>query len=106
VLKNIERTVQAFSVGWVSADWKVGARAVAASARWHVGLNLADVRFTLAVLKKDRHSELSTRVFNGTGRIVELRGVIGHMKFNAPNSIDSSHTGSLPTPTVRADISF
>jgi hypothetical protein len=68
------------------------------------GLYVADIRLTFADLERDRHSELSMRVFNGTGRVVEFSGLSGHIKFNASNNADPSLTGDLPTPAARPDM--
>jgi hypothetical protein len=67
-------------------------------------LYVCDIRVTFDGLKNDRHSELTMRVFNGTGRIVEFSGLIsGHIKFSAPNNTDPSRMGDLPTPAMRPD---
>jgi hypothetical protein len=69
------------------------------------GLYVSDIRFSFASLEKDRHSEISMRVFNGTGRIVEFSGLSGYIKFNAPNNADPSRSrGDLPTPSARPDM--
>jgi hypothetical protein len=61
------------------------------------------MRFTFADLK-DRYSELTMRVFNGTGRVVEFSGhITGRIKFSAPNNTDPSRLGDLPTPAMRSD---
>jgi hypothetical protein len=67
-------------------------------------LYVCDIRFTFADLEKDRHSEISMRVFNGTGSVVEFSGLIsGRIKFSAPNNTDPSRMGDLPTPAMRPD---
>ncbi len=67
------------------------------------GLYVCDMRFSLTELS-DRHSELTMRVFNGTGRTVEFSGRLsGCIKFNAPNNSDHSSIGNLPTPSMRSD---
>jgi hypothetical protein len=60
------------------------------------GLNVADIRLTFGDLEKDRHSELTIRVFNGTGRVIELGNLSGHIKFNAPNNTDPSRMETCP----------
>lgn len=67
------------------------------------GLYVSDIRFTFATLT-ERYSELSMRVFNGTGCTVEFLGLSGHIKFSAPNTSDPSRMGDLPTPSTRADM--
>jgi hypothetical protein len=69
----------------------------------HAGLYVCDMRLTFADLEKDRHSELTMRVFNGTGRVVEFSNLSGHVKFNAPNNTDPARMGILPTPALRPD---
>src|SRR5262249_34240369 len=69
----------------------------------HAGLYVAEVRFTFDTLKDDRHSELTMRIFNGTGRIIDLMNLSGQIKFNAPNNKDPSQMGELPTPALRSD---
>ena len=66
-------------------------------------LYVGEIRFTLSELEKDRHSELTMRVFNGSGRVVEIGKVSGHIKFNAPNTTDPTRTGELPPPALRHD---
>jgi hypothetical protein len=67
------------------------------------GLYVSDIRFTFADLK-DRHSELTMRVFNGAGRDAEFSGLItGRIKFSAPNNSDPSRMGDFPTPAMRPD---
>jgi len=67
----------------------------------NASLNVRDIRFSFADLKEDRHSELIIRVFNGSGRIVELSNVSGQIKFAAPNNNDPFRMGVLPTPSTR-----
>jgi hypothetical protein len=67
------------------------------------GLYVCGIRFSFGDLQKDRHSELTMRVFNGTCRVVEFSGLSGHIKFNAPNNVDPSRMGDLPTPALRPD---
>ena len=76
----------------------------ASSPTLRAGLYVSDIRFTFASLEKDRHSEISMRVFNGTNRVIEFCSLSGHIKFNAPNNADPSRTGDLPTPSVRPDM--
>ena len=61
----------------------------AESMRTAIGLAMfsKDLR-ELAHLEKDRHSELTMCVFNGTGRVVEFHNLQGQVKFNAPNNTD------------------
>jgi hypothetical protein len=66
-------------------------------------LYVGDIRFNFAELTTDRHSDLTMRVFNGSGRIVELANVSGQLKLNAPNNTDPTRMGTLPTPAVRHD---
>jgi hypothetical protein len=68
------------------------------------GLYVSDIRLTFANLVAERHSEISMRVFNGTGRVVKFSGLSGHIKFTSPNSANPSHMGDLPTPSTRADM--
>ena len=67
------------------------------------GLHVSDMRFSFTDLQKDRHSELTMRVFNGTGSVVEFYKLHGQITFNAPNNTDPSRMGTLPTPTLRSD---
>ena len=67
------------------------------------GLYVSDIRLTFASLS-ERHSEISMRVFNGTGRVLEFSGLSGRIKFNAPNNSDPSRMGELPTPSTRAEM--
>jgi hypothetical protein len=66
-------------------------------------LYVCDIRFTFADLKKNRHSEVTMRVFNGSGRVVQFVTLSGKIKFNAPNSSDPDKMGELPTPALRPD---
>lgn len=68
------------------------------------GLHVCEMRFTFADLKKDRHSEWTMRVFNGTGSVVEFSNLLGQVKFNAPNNTNPDCMGTLPTPVLRPDI--
>jgi hypothetical protein len=67
------------------------------------GLYVADIRLTLRTLKKDRHSELTMRVFNGTGRVIEFVRLSGQIKFSVPNTADPNLKGELPEPSLRPD---
>jgi hypothetical protein len=67
------------------------------------GLYVSDIRLTFASLA-ERHSEISMRVFNGTGCVVEFSGLSGRIKFTSPNSADPSCMGDLPAPSTRADM--
>ncbi len=67
------------------------------------GLYMADPRFTFTELETDRHSEFTMRVFNGSGREVEIASVSGQITFNAPNNTNPAYMGTLPTPALRAD---
>jgi hypothetical protein len=67
------------------------------------GLYVGEVRFTFDTLRDDRYSELTMRIFNGTGRIIELMNLSGQIKFDAPNNKDPSQMGELPTPALRSD---
>lgn len=67
------------------------------------GLYVCDMRFTFADLEKDRHSEVTMRVFNGTGSAVEFHNPQGQIKFNAPNDKDRDCMGTLPAPALRHD---
>jgi hypothetical protein len=62
------------------------------------------VRFTFDDLEKNRRGELTMRIFNGTGRVVEFANMSGQIKFNAPNNADPARKGALPTPTLRHDV--
>jgi hypothetical protein len=66
-------------------------------------LYVCDIRFTFADLKKNRHSELTMCVFNGSGRVVQFVTLSGKIKFNAPNNSDPDRMGELPTPALRPD---
>lgn len=87
---------------WI-IQWPIRKRASSAaqSPTLQAGLYVSDIRLTFASLT-ERHSEISMRVFNGTGRVVEFSGLSGHIKFRSPNSAGSS--GDLPTPAARADM--
>ena len=65
-------------------------------------LYVGEIRFTFADLAKDRHSEISMRVFNGSGRVVQLSQVSGCIKFHETNN-DPKYLGKLPEPTIRND---
>lgn len=67
------------------------------------GLYVCDIRFTFSELEKDRHSDLTMRVFNGTGSVVEFFKVRGQVKFEAPNTTDPDRMGTLPTPGLHHD---
>jgi len=69
----------------------------------HAGLYVCDMRFTFTGLEKDRHSELTMRVFNGTGRVVEFSSLQGQVKFSDAGNTDPDRMGTLPTPTLRSD---
>jgi hypothetical protein len=79
-------------------------RKQASSPTLAAGLYVSDIRFTFADLEKDRHSEISMRVFNGTGNVVEFSSIAGHIKFSASISADQSRMGDLPTPSPRPDM--
>lgn len=66
------------------------------------GLYVGEIRFNFADLEKDRHSELTMRVFNGTGSVVEFSSLQGQIKFSDPDNTDPG-MGTLPTPTLRSD---
>jgi hypothetical protein len=66
-------------------------------------LYVGEVRLTFDKIKDDRYSELTMRVFNGTGRVIEFVNLSGQIKFNAPNNKDPSWMGELPTPALRPD---
>jgi hypothetical protein len=66
-------------------------------------LYVGEIRFSFNRLKDDRHGEWTIRVFNGSGRVVELSTLSGKIKFNAPNSKDPKTTGELPPPSIRTD---
>ena len=51
------------------------------------GLYVCDIRFTFAHLEKDRHSELTMRVFNGTGSVVEFSNVQGASQIQRSQTI-------------------
>ncbi|MDP2412256.1 MAG: hypothetical protein Q8M26_18475 [Pseudolabrys sp.] len=69
------------------------------------GLYVADVRIGLKTLEKDRHTEITLRVFNGTGRVVEFSSLSGFISFYPSNRKDDHlRRGVLPTPTVRSDV--
>lgn len=62
-------------------------------------LYVADIRFTFGDLSKNRQSELTMRVFNGSGRDVNFGRVSGQISFSAPNTQDEAQKGWLPEPT-------
>jgi hypothetical protein len=68
-------------------------------------LYVGEIRFTFGELKTDRHTEISIRVFNGSGRVVEISSISGTIRFNAPNNKDPSRMGELPPPAIRPDTS-
>jgi hypothetical protein len=85
-------------------DDKIGHATVATQLpALQTSLYVGDIRFTFGDLKRDRHTEVSIRVFNGSGRVIELFGVSGQIKFNAPNNNDPARMGKLPPPALRAD---
>ena len=67
------------------------------------GLNVGEIRFIFDDLKKDRHSELIMRVFNGTGNVVEFSSLQGQVTFSDADNTDPDRMGTLPTPALRAD---
>ena len=67
------------------------------------GLYVGEVRFDFTGLEKDRHSELTMRVFNGTGSVVEFSSLQGKVKFSDAGNTDPDRMGTLPTPTLRSD---
>src|SRR4029077_275548 len=79
------------------------ASSAAQSPTLQTGLYVSDIRFGFADLD-ERHGEISMRVFNGTGRVVEFSSLYGHIRFTSPNSTDPLHMGELPTPSTRADM--
>lgn len=68
------------------------------------GLYVGEIRFSIGEIKNDRHTEITMRVFNGTGRIVEFVKISGRITFKAPNSADPALMGELPTPAARPDM--
>jgi hypothetical protein len=66
------------------------------------GLYVGEIRISLEKIADDRHSEITIRVFNGTGKTVQFARLSGQIKFTAPGS---AHSGVLPSPTIRADMS-
>lgn len=69
------------------------------------GLYVGEIRIGLDHLADDRHSEITLRVFNGTGRTVMLHGLCGKISFATPNNQDPRFCGELPEPAVRNDTS-
>jgi hypothetical protein len=90
--------IKGFVLQWPIRRGKVSSPTLAA------GLYVSDIRFTFADLEKDRHSEISMRVFNGTGNTVEFSSISGRIKFSASTSADQSRSGDLPTPSPRPDM--
>ena len=68
------------------------------------GLYVGEIRFSTGEITTDRHTEITMRVFNGTGRTVEFERVSGHITFNAPNNADPALMGELPTPSAGSDM--
>lgn len=68
------------------------------------GLYVGEIRVTLDDLEKNRRSEVTIRVFNGTGRAIEFEKLTGNIKFAAPNDNDPTRKGTLPTPALRHDV--
>jgi hypothetical protein len=68
------------------------------------GLYVADIRLSFGELKKDRHSELSMRVFNGTGRVIDFVKLSGQIKFSTPNNTATNRMGELPEPSLQPDM--
>ncbi len=89
---------------WI-IQWPIRKRASSAmqSTMLQAGLYVSDIRLTFASLA-DRHSEISMRVFNGTGHVVKFCRLSGHIKFRSPNSADPLRMGNLPAPSTRADM--
>jgi hypothetical protein len=90
--------VEGFVLQWPIRRGKTSSPSLAA------GLYVSDIRFTFADLEKDRYSEISMRVFNGTGNTVEFSSIAGRIKFSASTSADQSRSGDLPTPSPRQDM--
>ena len=67
-------------------------------------LYVSDIRFTFDKLKKDRHSELTMWVFNGSERVVEIGNVSGQITFNSPNNTYPNRMGVLSAPALRSDV--
>jgi hypothetical protein len=65
-------------------------------------LYVGEIRFNFADLAKDRHSEITMRVFNGSGRVVQLSQISGCIKFHETNN-DPKYSGKLPEPTIGND---
>ncbi|MDB5609828.1 MAG: hypothetical protein JWP25_6728 [Bradyrhizobium sp.] len=61
-------------------------------------LYVGEMRVQVEHIAQERHSEISIRVFNGTGKAISLVGVSGQIAFSG-----SGGTGKLPTPTIRPD---
>jgi hypothetical protein len=58
------------------------------------GLYVGEMRMSIDTLKADRYSEISIRVFNGTGRNIAIYGVGGALKFENVR---------LPSPSVTSN---
>jgi hypothetical protein len=67
-------------------------------------LYVSDIRLTFDKLKKDRRSELTMSVFNGSGRVVEIGNVSGQITFNSPNNTYPNRMGVLQTPALHPDV--
>jgi hypothetical protein len=66
------------------------------------GLYVADIEIGLKTAQSDHHGEIRIRLFNGTGRALDLVGLSGRITFKAPNlvSADPQMKGELPEPTI------
>ena len=66
------------------------------------GLYLADIGLALGTIQNDKHCEINIRLFNGTGRTMDLVSVSGQVRFKAGNLItgDPKMSGVLPEPSI------
>jgi hypothetical protein len=67
------------------------------------GLYVGEMSMSIDTLKTDRYSEISIRVFNGTGRNITIYGLGGNLKFRPSPDTDVKHRGTLPQPSITSN---
>lgn len=71
------------------------------------GLYVADISIGLKAVQSDHHGEIKIRLFNGTGRTLDLATLSGWLTFKAGNLVtsDPQMAGELPQPTISSKTS-
>jgi hypothetical protein len=94
--------VACFAAGVAAAMWLVYLKTSTKTAAMEVSLANAlyvgEIRISVEHIAKEHHSEISLRVFNGSGKPISLVSVSGQISFSG-----SGGAGKLPAPTVRPD---